>query len=474
MAEVSKLEMYSLSEYQKSLYHDIDNKNNEVTNTPFYAQYQRSFFNVQTRVKMSSVDEGSSVVYTLPHEHHYLMYTYMVTKFPSIRVKPEYQKRVQICWPHNLGTSHVLSASFRHDTLDIQSFDNLWYDINSQYLIKPTIRDLYDIGMGNIKAIEGWSSHLPAYPCVVPQPFYYSKLLNLAFPVGLCDPKSKITHRFNFRLKIGDLLRMRCRKDETLPWTEVDKVNFEYLEGASDKSVLSTPELWARCASVTKEELSWNRSREVIMHYIENVVSVNSPNPAKTGATIDLPIVSTNACQAFFWVAENVSASKLHNYSNYTTNHSNAYHGYDPIESWSLKYGTQSRIDSLESYHNSIIEPMFHARSTPNISGYHMACMGSNLNGLEIDSTLALGKLNAVISVKIGSPDPFAIVDGKGSDDIDYLKRDNKTSEKSSSLIHNEAQNNEYLPKVRLLIMRRLTFTLKDGNKNGYYELQLE
>ncbi|AYV86267.1 MAG: divergent major capsid protein [Solumvirus sp.] len=473
MAEVSRLELLSLNEYQKSLYHDKEVKGE--TTTPFYTSYSKPFFNVQTRVKMQGTTEGSVIVYTLPHEHHFLVYTYMVTKFPSIRVHPDYRGRVEICWPHNLGTSHIINGCFSHDTLDIQLIDNLWYDTSGQYLIKPSIRELYDNAIGNIPALEDWSGHLPAYTCAVPQPFYYTKFPGLAFPIGLCDPKSKITHRFNLRLKIGDLLRMRCRQGKDSPWSEVTPINFNYLEGVTNKSALDTPELWARCASVTKDELSWNQERNIITHYIENVISVDSPNPVKSGTAVNLPIETQSACRAIFWVAENVNATKLHNYSNYTTDISSCYRGHDPIKSISLKYGTHAKIDSLESHHNSIIEPMFHAKSAPNMFGFHMSCIGHNIDTTEIDSTLALGALKSMMIINISTPDPFLIVDSKSTDDLDYLKKDNKTPERSLTLMSKTGSTEcEYLPKIRLLITRRLIFTLKDGNKNGYFELHMD
>lgn len=469
MSEATKLELQSLNDFQKKLYGTIDGKDD--VSSYFNVQYAKPSWNAQAQVKMQSVMEGetkegeATIVYRVNHEYHYLMYSYMIMQFPQIRVKPEYKGKVQICWPHNLGTAPIVRAVHELDTKDIQSWDNLWANMYFQHFMKPGFRDAHNVGIGNIPAIEEWSEHLPYYETCVDQPWNYCRYPALAFPIFLCDTTSKITHKYTMKNRVSDLLRMRIKKPDGT-WEELKKIAFRCLDGVAADSKINAPELWSRCAIVTQQELDFYKCKGRLDQYIEDVVAIDGPNPISIGTTIALEMKSSNPCKAYFWVAENETSNEFHNFANYTTNRDNCYRGYDPITSMSLTYGTKPRMTKMSSIHHTLMEPKFHGISPPCDVGFHMSSIAHQVNSLDIDISLVFSNpLQATLFLHINDNDPYGAevtsgAESKIDDVLDGLLGSSAakvvvTPNKTTAPKVNKCM---FVPKLRMLVIKRMSF----------------
>ena len=202
-------------------------------------------------------------------------------------------------------------------------------------------------------------------------------------------------HHYTFRLKVSDLLRMQI-KNKSGQW--VDKVNnySKYIDMSPTLS-LKTPELWARYAYLSDMELAFHKCKVNKTMYIRDVISCDAPNPNTFGTTATIDLNSTTPCLCTFWVAENVDATNIHNFSNYTTDTNDLYAGWDPVKHTTLRYGTVDKIDKMESDHFSVSEVMMHLPSAPCETGYHAMSYANDTGNIHCDIGLTLSNLIAFL-----------------------------------------------------------------------------
>src|SRR5579875_1359507 len=100
MPEIAKFILESQTPEQRELH---DAGGDEDISSVFHYVPRKMMWSTHLPAKVPSSQEGTggSVTYTFDNTAHFLMYTVMHTSFPAIRVKREYEKTVQICWPHN-------------------------------------------------------------------------------------------------------------------------------------------------------------------------------------------------------------------------------------------------------------------------------------------------------------------------------------------------------------------------------------
>ena len=229
-------------------------------------------------------------------------------------------------------------------------------------------RKNHDNGIGNIKCLEEWCEFLPANPINVDQPWFYSMDHALSFPIFYKHSQTRAEHRYSFKRKVTDLLRVQILDQGK--WKDIVRNTHVYLD-ISSNSTIKTPELWGRYAYISENEIGWFKCTEKRSYYFRSIEMCDTENPNRYKTTAEITLHCNNPCLAFFWVAENRNATLIHNFSNYTTNANDIKAGYDPIKTTSLTYGTTKRLDKMPSDHFSIAEPRKHFPSAPNEKGYH-------------------------------------------------------------------------------------------------------
>src|SRR5438445_12192286 len=216
--QVTKAEINSLSDFQKNLHVPVHE--GEPFMSKFYRVYYKTPWYCSTPMPLNKSDEGEEIIYKLNPTYHYLMYSYLKFNLPPIKVKHDYVGKVRICWCHNVGTNVVKRGQFKEDDLEYQTIDSIWIDDYFQFYMPQGAgkRRNHKIGIGNVPALQDWTDTLPYYPLNVEQPWYYSMDTALAFPILYHNSQNRAEHRYTYRRKISDLLRMQIHDNKTDEW----------------------------------------------------------------------------------------------------------------------------------------------------------------------------------------------------------------------------------------------------------------
>lgn len=482
--QAAKEELNALTEFQRDIH--VTDIETEPIISNFYRAFIKSTWYSSLPMKLKSSTDGDEIIYTVNNSFHFLIYSYMRFMTPPIKVKDSYKGRARIAWCHNLGTNITKQATFKEDDDTYQKWDNIWADMYFQFFQNAGAgkRENHNIGIGNVKCMEEWSNFLPSYPINVDQPWFYSMDTALAFPIFYKNSQTRAEHRYTFRRKIGDLLRVQILgKDHK--WKNITRGYSKYID-TNPLSTIKLPELWGRYAYVTDNELTWYRCVQPRVFFTRDVEICDTQNPSKFKSTAEISLHCTTPCLAFFWASENMNSTNNHNYSNYTTNVNDLYSGWDPIKTTTLKYGTSVRLDNMPSDHFSIAEARKHFPSSPSERGYHGYSFANDSTSYYGDIGLVFASMNAKLYCRIANNDLFAtdlyeeeeeeeeyddIIDplnvnnnDDGSGKISIKSEDLGQSDQSISSV--EEITPSFLTRVRLLVVRK--FTIHTQGENGY------
>lgn len=465
---IAKAELKSITDFQKKM-HVISEKGEEISSL-FFRKFVKSTWYSCIPAKLKSYLDGDDVIYEVNNIFHFLLYTYLRFKLPSVRVRPEYKGKVRIRWTHNVGTAPIKNAVFTENDEPYQSFDNVWCDIYAQFYQEKGSgkRKAHNIGVGNVQCMESWTEFLPEYPINVDQPWFYGMDHSLAFPIFYKHSQTRALHRYTYRRRIFDFLCVEMLDDNN-EWKSVNKKIKKYVD-VNGPSILKIPELWGRYAYVTDPEIAFYKCGTERNFYIRDVVSCDIENPDSYGDNSQIKLDCESPCVAFFWVAENQNAIKKRCFSNYTTDEDDVYSGWDPIKTTTLKYGTLKRWDDMESDHFSISEPRKHFKSSPIEKGYHAYSYAWDSVGCDAEIGITLSNMRAILSCKLGNTNLFYIPQKDLSKE--NIENENKESDqkvKTTEIIKNP-NDPTFITKVRLLVVKRFTVTGADDNYNFHIE----
>jgi hypothetical protein len=473
--QAAKEELNSLTEFQRDI-HRTSNMSESIIST-FYREFIRSTWYSSIPMKLKCSTDDTETLYSVNNTFHYLMYTYLRFMSPPVRVKPEYKGRVRIAWCHNLGTNIIKQAIFKEDDDTYQKWDNVWADVYFQFYQDGGAgkRDNHNIGIGNVKCMEDWCEYLPPYQINVDQPWFYSMDPALSFPIFYKHSQTRAEHRYTFRRKVMDLLRIQMlSRDGT--WKDIPKSGHKYLD-INQSACIKTPELWGRYAYITEPEIKWYKCSKTRTLYTRDVEICDTQNPNKYNSIAEIPLHCTNPCLAFFWVAENKDSISNHNYSNYTTDINDLYSGWDPIKSTTLKYGTTTRLDDMDSDHFSIAEPRKHFPSAPSERGYHGYSFAWDSTSYHGDIGIVLSEMKAILHCKIANNNIFTNVsyteneedneeDGDMVDSPEDIKQKKLSTHPKFFDEEDEQQiTPSFITRARLLVVRKFTISSDDNQK---------
>ena len=443
MGSIFEYELGSKTDFQKDL-HDTTSKTEPII-CNHYKDFKKCTWTSTMPIKMNSSLDGDEVVYQVFNTYHFLNDSYMKFTSPVISVIPEHRGKVQICWCRNMGTNIVKSAVFKENNERFNGWDYTWADMYSQYfpICKQGGLTKMDIGMGNIPQLIEWNEELPKHNFNVIQPWFYSFSLENnfnAFPIFYKGSNTRAEHRYTFRQRIVDLLRVRVLQDGK--WVELHspKQKCKYV-GITTEDLIKTPELWGEYSCVTEAELEDFKTEKEYTYYYRDVVECDASNPTLAGKVSDIQLFSRNPCLAMFWVAENQNALKNNNYSNYTTNTDSILNGQDPIEKITLKYGDIPKFDGFDADHFTINQALKKFPSSPRLNGYYAYSNAANLSNFDAD-------IGVVYTDKVSLKCKLA-----GPEDDDEEDED-------------KPQTTQYQVKVRLLVLKR--YKVKKDDKGNF------
>jgi hypothetical protein len=384
-------EYENLSDVQKRFYFS---KEEEIESRFFYKTRKISWYtNIQLPLLMQK--EGNYYVYIADNNFHLLKTTSLVWRIPAVSVKEEYRSKVQICWVKNLGISMIREAGLYIGDKKIQNLDSFCYCIHHKYLMKDVEkRILLSKMMGNVKKLTQWNTSIEQRYIILNQPWFYSKSEVSAFPLLLLD-KKRIKHKYLFRDRIQDLLRMRVlTSEQPATWKELTDVNLSYLDIEQD--IISPPEMLGNYALLSEEEYEF-RKTEKMSYYINDFIKLTEETPKKSNEFVSLDINISEPTQCIFFVSENLSFKK-----GYTEFHDRET-SKSPFSTVKLMYGTEEKIpekevkvlDYLESFYN------FSLLSETIYKGLHVISFCNDIYSIDADTSICFKNLSAKIILKL-------------------------------------------------------------------------
>ncbi len=348
LKETIKTLQGSQSELQKSIHNIHGKKNadsmwlNHHNKTTWYARFPKKLDGDGTTKIKYQLDNG---------KFDMLESITLKQTWPAILVRPEYEGKIEICWPHNLGTNVLENAVIKYGTDELPHIDSKYCDAYFQYFIEPQERAHHNWGIGNKPSLENWSSFLPEDDTTIELPWFFSRDSTVGLPLYYCD-KLPATMIIDFKRDILNLLRMRrINLDGTYEIIDPDK---QYLFLPKDgSSILPNPELLGMYIKLEPEEVEaykcWTREGKYGDFYFEDIVSCKCKNPQKFDSNIEVDLECDADVNNMFWCAENVTSTNSRNISNYTTNADNLYEGFCPIENTTLTVGGNVIFKELDS-----------------------------------------------------------------------------------------------------------------------------
>ena len=446
-----------IKDFTEMIQERLENTKRQNLRSIFTTQIKRLSWSTHILCKLDCAPGSDELIYTCHPNFDFLLYTYMRNVTPALSVKEKFKDKIRIAWCHNLATNMTPKGELKFEQSAIQTIDSVWYDIFGQYFIDSNFYDKYQESIGNVPCMEKWNTSLPSYPLNAIQPWYYRRHPSWAIPLCLCS-KMKITHVYKPRLTISELLRMQMKNDSG-EWVDI-KFKASFLNGLPKDGKLPAPELWGRYALISGTERLWHQKDSCEVKYVQDIVSITSNNEKVYGEVETLPLENPTPCSHIFWVSENIPATKRRNLSNYSTDKTDLYKGWNPCKSVTVKYGTQKRIDNMSADHFDRMEPIHHLPSAPKEPGYNCLSFAYFYNILEDQTALTLlGREHPYyFEVKLGNTCPFLVIpeepiENEEMDNVEEIDENKEDQEKPEI-----KTSDKFYVHLRLLVMKKLIF----------------
>lgn len=313
-----------------------------------------------------AIDMGDKFQLQVRDNKDYLVSSTLLQAVPLVKVKQEFEGKVEICFSHNSGHNIYKTCTFNAGDFQ-QTIDSVWEDIYLQWIAyhHPEKLHHYNQCIGNIGYLTEWSNLIPEHDIELLLPFGYSESPGLAFPLCLLDKKDKVYHSLKPRGKgVTSILRMR-KMDDQGNWTDVKEGKALYLEDGDTE--MPKPMILNEYATLNEEDKkklsecateSHLREKDPVANdkivYAANYRDVYIPDPKELatekspGSTAISKSQSTSPTLAFFWCFVDLEYQATCNFSNYTTA-CKVEDGSNPAGNFSLVYKDKDKLEDLPS-----------------------------------------------------------------------------------------------------------------------------
>lgn len=409
MRTTLKLELEtSLTTFQKE-YHYPTVKGELIGSKSSYI-LEKSTWRTKVRDELKMDMDGGNCRYTPNYGFDHLHSSTIEFTLPELKIKDEFKDHIEICWPPNVGHNVISEGSLYLDNSKAQNISTKWLDVHSWAYVDKV--EKYDRLIGNVPCLTQWTTHLPQYSISVPQVWFYNHPEH-PLPIIGGDNKavnSQIYHQYKFQLKVSDLLRIRVREKAE---TDFKPCEFSKELFITDSFMIETPKMFGKFSMFTDEERKLFREKiltpnEGDTYYIEDIIQTHSSNPATYGSTVNFSLNEKSPVKAYFWMAENLAASKQKNHSNYTTNTEDCNTGYNPCVKYEIRYGTN--IKDTGTHHTSELTECYDMFSgNNNIHGYNVYCNCFDTGTVHPEPAIVLEKLKGILTITLGDSNPYRI-----------------------------------------------------------------
>jgi hypothetical protein len=440
--DYSKLYLYlkdSLNKYQSSLHKPEDltkssDYEGNILHTPFYKDYKRSSWYFQYPEIISGVyigdDSGGNshlYSYKVKTSAHLLYNTDLCQKFPSIVCKEGYRAK----WIKNPGSNILESGSFTFNDTVIQSLDYIYNDLNNEFMLSPSEKEIKNINIGNISMLQEFSEKLPSYETSLDLHWFYQEYSAL-FPLFYCSILDRIEHKLLLRRNINDLLIVIDSNGDFVDADITSILKINDLDLINENLTLPLPQMWGTYIYLSDFECDINRNlceSGIPIHEKRNIftytdmIKLENDNPVTLGTTINIKIPNTEfEVTNISWVAQNQNSLDLKNYSNYSTNCYNSVEGWSPISTTSLSYGKSLIFKDMPAFRTQRIYPKNQCCSITTEPGMNNWCMGIKMKDWNNNHIPGVVIKDGFISLKLADMNPFKNSIQKYKKCDDYFK----------------------------------------------------
>lgn len=480
MTTVNKAELEALTELQKEIHSSI---NDEEIGSLFHYDFLKVTWSVFSDVKLERSVTDNAVTFTVSNSYHFLLYVYKQQVLPAVRIKKKFIGKYKIAWCHNVDNNTVKRAEFKINDETFNSFDSVVLDMWDQGFGKTGFEEHEKICKGKVDFLEKWCDFLPKYTCNSYQPFYFSLSRMLSFPIHMINSATPINIVYSLKRDISSLLKMaEISGNEIKPM----KYRSKFIEISGGKDKLPEPNIYGRYSVCTIAEINHYKCSEQYKFYFKDFADCEAENKSKLGKNVSVKLDNGHPCLLLCWVAENLTASKNNNHSNYSTNSANFASGWNPCAKVSLKYKSDAfKFKGMSSDHFDKMQPLFHLPTAPTEPGYNFFSIANNPNSPSAEIAIPFGNSQASLHISMGNTDPFLVPfdDDEESDE----ESDNEVKESLDKKVKKELSDNPsngsksdnnlsekdaYQLHVRMLIMRKIVANkIKD---TPHYEFLLD
>lgn len=339
--------------------------------SPFVDSIEPIYFHTMTPVKFATHAEGKKTTYIPPTGFDFLLYSYHKFKFPAVKIaNPELYGSYQIRWSEDSCYHIISSAITQIGGMNLCKMDNMWCVFDSQYLRDNNHSYSINRDCGNTPDLNEWGEELPQKKLSPPQPWWYSRGFNWAFPLHKLNSLNKFSHVYTYQPHVNKLLSMRSHTESG--WVEIPtNLKLVSIKDKNDNDIVKIKniEMYGMMADITpaeKEDIHVQKS----MYIFEDIIPCKGTDKYKYGTTAEIDLSTTNGITTgIFWAAQNLKAVAHNDHSNFTTNSSDKYKGKNPLKSVTLLHGGVEKFKDVDANDFSGSLARFHFKSTPRMEG---------------------------------------------------------------------------------------------------------
>lgn len=405
----------NFDEIQKIIYGTQENINDEkktaAESVHVYQFTRTTWYNKVPRIIPGSGDSDSAEKkYKLNNSKHDLLaYNTFKQILPIVRVRKEYERKIQICWIKDLGFNILESGQLHYGDDRIACMDSKSIKIDYTLLNKNSDYKFIDSQIGNIPELQNWNITLHSRTVKFELPWYYSKDFTLGLPLYYSCMDKNFYHTYTFNNKLTNLLRMRVLDEHVPNKYIIMPVDLKYLHVEGRIETLKSPEILGMFIKLLPDEVDsykcWTRENKYGDFYIEDITSKTSDNPSKYGSKLSVDVNENAIAHTMIWMAENKSATDLGIIGNYTTNTLNSSQGYDPIENTTLHVGPHDYFKDLSGdYTGNLFYRDFPGKTI--IPGFHVWSFCRNPLSINAKIGINMSKLNTKLTISLKDKNP--------------------------------------------------------------------
>jgi len=355
-----------------------------------------------TQVTAAEKNEGTndSPLFKFSKQGDFALMSWVETTTPKLTIKTASngQLKWRIAYTWNLAHNIWKQGSLKFNELPAQSYETVGLDFVSQYRRDPAKWALYQKMIGNTRALQEFSSELPATVIKLPTPFYYSRDSSYALP--LCRASlNDVKEEFQVETDLRNLVRVQKNtaadvvNDEPV-WVDQKASTVDFsaiLDVAGGKAFeIGETRHWTKYILVTDEE------REAHADEVKDVVIEQFQKQNGTKGPVGehrLEFHFVMPTKALFFGFANKTSEEYNNRSNYSDSYkTGANPGSDPLAWATLTYENQDRFSNIPG-HQFDMETLQHGSRAITEPGYHALFYCQHLNDLDLTGSTNMSNL---------------------------------------------------------------------------------